>query len=162
MKEKDRDQDELPNEVVTKTRPPSLLRNYVSFVGVAIVTAAVTSDVLLFLIEITSPTENAYIRILTYILIPAVMMFGLFVAAVGMFFVRRRRRTKAPDEVLAYPMLDLNNPQTRRSFMVFLVLTLLFASASAFGSYKAFEYSESVTFCGETCHSVKKPEFRAS
>ena len=161
MKEKDRDQDELPNEVVTKTRPPSLLRNYVSFVGVAIVTAAVTSDVLLFLIEITSPTENAYIGILTYILIPAVMMFGLFVAAVGMFFERRRRRTKAPDEVLAYPMLDLNNPQTRRSFMVFLVLTLLFASASAFGSYKAFEYSESVTFCGETCHSVMKPEFLA-
>ncbi len=48
-------------------RPPSLLRNYVSFVGMAIVLAAVTSDLLLFFIEITASAENAYIGILTYI-----------------------------------------------------------------------------------------------
>ena len=29
---------------------------------------------------------------------------------------------------------------------------------SAFGSYRAYEYSESVEFCGTTCHSVMKPE----
>lgn len=161
MKEENDTQDELPNEVVTKTRPPSLMRNYVSFVGIAIATAAVTSDLLLFLIEITSATENAYIGILTYIILPSIMMFGLFVVAIGMILERRRRRTRAPEEVLEYPMLDLNNPHTRRSFMVFMVVTLVFISASAFGSYKAFEYSESVTFCGETCHSVMKPEFLA-
>ena len=144
-----------------KMRPPSLLRNYVSFVGMAIVVAAVTSDLLLFFIEITATTENAYIGILTYIILPSIMMFGIFVAIVGMIFERRRRRKNTPDDVLAYPMLDLNNPHTRRTFMVFLVGTLMFIAVSAFGSYKAFEYSESVVFCGETCHTVMKPEFMA-
>lgn len=32
---------------------------------------------------------------------------------------------------------------------------------TAFGSYRAFEYTESVTFCGQACHDVMKPEFVA-
>ena len=161
MNDETETKEEFPNEVNTKMRPPSLLRNYVSFVGMAIVLAAVTSDLLLFFIEITASAENAYIGILTYILMPSVMMFGMAVAIVGMIMERRRRRKQAPDDVMAYPMLDLNNPHTRRTFMVFMVGTLVFISVSAFGSYKAFEYSESVVFCGETCHTVMKPEYMA-
>ena len=33
--------------------------------------------------------------------------------------------------------------------------------ASAFGSYRAYEYTESVEFCGQACHTVIKPEFVA-
>lgn len=161
MSDQAHNKDEFPNEVTPKMRPPSLLRNYVSFVGMAIILAAVTSDLLLFFIEITASAENAYIGILTYILMPSVMMFGIAVAIVGMLFERRRRRKSTPEDVLAYPMLDLNNPHTRRTFMIFMVGTLVFISVSAFGSYKAFEYSESVVFCGETCHSVMKPEYLA-
>ena len=32
---------------------------------------------------------------------------------------------------------------------------------SAFGSYRAYEYTESVAFCGQACHSVMNPEFVA-
>jgi hypothetical protein len=32
---------------------------------------------------------------------------------------------------------------------------------SAFGSYKAYHYTESVEFCGQACHTVMKPEFVA-
>jgi len=148
-------------EVPSENRPPTLMRNYISFVGIAIAVAAITSDILLFLIEITGNTENAYIGIMTYIIIPSVMILGLFVVLVGMVIERRRRRRSTPDDILAYPMLDLNNAHTRRTFMVFLVFTFVFISASAFGSYKAFEYSESVVFCGTTCHTVMKPEFMA-
>ena len=35
-----------------RTKPPSLFRNYISFVGAAIATAAFLSIVLLFLVEI--------------------------------------------------------------------------------------------------------------
>ena len=62
---------EVPeNEEQPKMRTPSLLRNYISFVGMAIIVSAVTSDLLLFLIEITATSENAYIGILTYIILP--------------------------------------------------------------------------------------------
>ncbi|MBK8304736.1 MAG: NapC/NirT family cytochrome c [Chloracidobacterium sp.] len=144
-----------------KHRIPSLLRNYISFVGTAIVTASLASVVLLFAIEITSSTENPYIGILTYIIFPSILIFGIFVMVVGALFERRRRRRSDPDSIMAYPKLDLNDAQTRRSFMTFLVVTFFFVAASAFGSYRAFEYTESVPFCGQTCHTVMKPEFIA-
>src|SRR6266540_3583871 len=140
---------------------PSLFRNYISFVGAAIVIASLASVVLLFLIEITSTVENPYVGILTYIIFPSILMFGLFIVALGMIVERRRRRRTAPDVITAYPKLDLNDPHARRAFLAFLVVTFFFISASAFGSYRAFEFTESVEFCGQTCHKVMKPEFMA-
>lgn len=142
-------------------KKPSLFRNYISFVGAAIAIAGLASVTLLFLIEITSTTENPYVGILTYIIFPSIMIFGLFVILLGMALERRRRRRVAPADVMAYPKLDLNDPHARRAFLIFLVVTFVFISASAFGSYRAFEYTESVAFCGETCHAVMKPEFVA-
>ena len=142
-------------------KPPSLFRNYISFVGAAIVVASLVSTVLLFLIEITSNGENPYIGILTYIIFPSILFFGLFVVAVGMILERRRRRRGAPEQIAAYPKLDLNDPHARHAFFVFLMVTFVFVSASAFGSYRAFEYTESVAFCGTTCHTVMKPEYTA-
>jgi len=153
------------NETTERESPalkkPSLFRNYISFAGAAIAIAGLASVALLFLIEITSTTENPYVGILTYIIFPSILIFGLFVVLLGMVWERRRRRRVAPAEVTAYPKLDLNDPHARRAFLIFIVVTFLFISASAFGSYRAFEYTESVAFCGETCHTVMRPEFMA-
>ena len=65
----------------TVPRSPSIFRNYISLVGAAIVIASLVSVVLLFLIEITSRGENPYLGILTYIIFPSILMFGLFVVA---------------------------------------------------------------------------------
>ncbi|HEU5239750.1 MAG TPA: NapC/NirT family cytochrome c [Pyrinomonadaceae bacterium] len=142
-------------------KPPSLFRNYISFVGGAIVIASFVSVVLLFLIEITSKAENPYLGILTYIILPSILIFGLVVVIAGRMIERRRRHRAAPSQVSAYPKLDLNDPGSRKAFFIFLVITFLFVSASAFGSYRGYEYTESVNFCGETCHTVMKPEFTA-
>src|SRR5256714_10085386 len=140
---------------------PSLLRNYISFVGGAIVIVALASVVLLFLIEITSNGENPYLGILTYIVFPSILIFGLLVIAIGMMLERRRRRRGAPEQIEAYPKLALNDPRARHAFFTCLLVTFFFVSASAFGSYRAFEYTESVAFCGTTCHTVMKPEHTA-
>lgn len=144
-----------------KRKAPSLFRNYVSFVGAAIAVASLASGFLLFLTEMTSTHDNPYLGILTYIIFPAVLIFGVLIIILGMMLERRRRRRVAPDAVMAYPRLDLNEPHARRAFLIFLTTVFLFISASAFGSYKAYEYSESDEFCGETCHSVMKPEYTA-
>src|SRR5438128_1793774 len=140
---------------------PSLSRNYISLVGVAIVLASLVSVTLLFLIEITASAPNPYMGILTYIVLPSALVFGLLVIVVGIVLERRRRRRLAPGEIAAYPRLDLNEPHSRRAFFAFLLFTFLFISASAFGSYQAYEFSDSVSFCGQTCHSVMNPEFIA-
>ena len=145
----------------TNQKPPSLFRNYISFVGAAIASASLVSVVLLFLVEITSKQENPYIGILTYIVFPAVLFFGVVIIFLGRFMERRRRHKASPTEIAAYPRLDLNDARARRAFFVFLVVTFVFVCASAFGSYKAYEFSESDAFCGEACHSVMKPEYVA-
>ena len=146
---------------VVSSKPPGLFRNYISFIGGAITVASLVSLVLLFLVEITSKQENPYLGLLTYILIPSVLIFGVLVIIVGMILERRRRRKGKSSQIPTYPTFDLNDPRARHAFLIFLLVTFFFVCASAFGSYKAYEYTESVTFCGETCHAVMKPEYVA-
>lgn len=138
---------------------PSLMRNYISFVGIAIAAASFTSFVLLFMIELTGETDNPYTDLVTFIFVPSVLVFGLFLIALGALIERRRRRGKSPEDIAPFPIIDLNDPKRRRTLIVFGCLSFAFLFLSAFGSYRAFEYTESVVFCGQACHTVMEPEF---
>jgi hypothetical protein len=143
-------------------KAPSLFRNYISFAGAAIAIASFTSIVLLFLLEVSGGgTHNPYLGIFAYIMFPSIMMFGLMLIPTGMLLERRRRRRLSPEEIARYPTFDLNDPRRRRNFFVFLAITIVFIFMSAFGSYRAYEFTETVAFCGQTCHEVMKPEFVA-
>ena len=155
------DQTSIPEDETVAPQTPSLFRNYISFAGAAIVVAMLASILLLFLIEVTGATDNPYLGILTYVIFPSILGFGLLVIFAGMFWERRRRRRTGSAEIMPYPVLDLNDPRRRRTFFAFLTVSFLFISMSAFGSYRAYEHSESVAFCGQTCHTVMKPEFIA-
>ncbi len=142
-------------------KKPTLFRNYISFAGALIVTAAGVSILLLFLIELTQKGDNPYLGILTYIILPAFLVFGLLVIAIGMLIERRRRRRSPTSEIPPYPKIDFNEPRQRQLALAITVISFVFICASAFGSYRAYEYTESVEFCGLACHSVMKPEFVA-
>jgi hypothetical protein len=146
---------------VPEVKPPSLLRNYISFAGIAVAAAALTSIGLLILLELTSSVENPYTVLVTYILLPGVLLFGIFLMIVGAIFERRRRRKFPDSHIPTYPVIDLNDPSRRRTLIILLFATFIFIFISAFGSYRAFEYTESVQFCGQQCHTVMKPEFVA-
>ncbi|MDI1243455.1 MAG: NapC/NirT family cytochrome c [bacterium] len=149
------------DEEQLKQKVPSLLRNYVSFAGIAVVAASFTSIVLLILMELSGGTENPYTDLITFVFVPSILVFGLFIVLVGALLERRRRRANPEAGVAQFPVLDLNDPQRRRSLLVFMILAFVFLFMSAFGSYRAYEYTESVTFCGQACHVVMKPEFVA-
>jgi hypothetical protein len=140
---------------------PSLFRNYISYFGLAIVGASVTSFVLLLLIEATAPSANPYTALITFIAIPSLVMIGLFITGLGLLWERHRRLKMTEAQIAAFPVIDLNNPKRRRALLVFMAVAFLFLFASAFVSYRAFEYTESVAFCGQTCHTVMNPEFTA-
>jgi nitrate/TMAO reductase-like tetraheme cytochrome c subunit len=142
-------------------KSPTLFRNYISFGGALIVTAAVVSILLLFLIELTQRADNPYLGIVTYIILPAFLLFGLLVIVIGMLLERRRRRRSPTSEIPPYPKIDFNEPRQRHLALAIVSVSFIFVCASAFGSYRAYEYTESVEFCGEACHSVMKPEFVA-
>jgi uncharacterized membrane protein YbhN (UPF0104 family) len=127
---------------------PELFRNYVSFAGAAIAAAGFVSITLMILLEFTSNEgrHNPYVGIFTYVLFPSVMVFSLLVIPTGMLWERRRRRRLKPEEIGRFPVLDLNDQRRRRSFVTLLLLTFVFLFMSAFGSYRAFEHTESVAF----------------
>jgi len=147
-------------EKPAKRKNSGLYRNYLSFAGTAIGLASLMSIVFLFMIELSSSHEQPYLGIFTYILFPGIMIFGLLLVGIGMLFERRRRRKSAPTDIAAFPILDLNNASQRRTFLILMCASFLFLFVSAFGSYRVYEYSESVTFCGQVCH-VMNPEFTA-
>ena len=49
----------------------------------------------------------------------------------------------------------------RSSVAFVLSFVVIFALLSAVGSYKAYEFTDSVQFCGQLCHTVMHPEFVA-
>ena len=138
-----------------------LIQNYISFVGLVIAFTSLACIFLLIIIDLTRETENPYFGIVTYVLLPGALIFGLLVVIVGMIRERRRRRLDPDSELSPYPKIDFNDSRQRRIAAVMLISTFLFVSMSAFGSYQAYHYTESVEFCGKACHSVMSPEFTA-
>jgi hypothetical protein len=58
-------------------------------------------------------------------------------------------------------VIDLNDRAHRNAALIFVVGSLLLIFVSAFGSYQASQYTDSVGFCGTLCHSVMRPEYTA-
>ena len=151
----------MSEEAEAVERVPSFFRNYISFAGAVVVAASLASIILLFLIELTQATDNPYLGIVTYIILPAFLILGLVIIVAGMLIERRKRRRRPDSAIAAYPRIDLNDPRQRRIAFSLVGVSFIFIFMSAFGSYRAYEYSESVEFCGKTCHSVMKPEYVA-
>jgi nitrate/TMAO reductase-like tetraheme cytochrome c subunit len=139
---------------------PTSFYNIVTLSGAAI--AAVSFGLILFLIliETLAPTPKPYMGIIAFVILPAIMLIGIAVAIVGIIREHRRERAGKPHG-MHLPQIDMNNPRHRRAVMLFSTGTILLLLFSAFGSYKAYEHTDSDQFCGQTCHTVMEPEFTA-
>src|SRR6185503_15504253 len=104
----------MSDDSTPRTSLPSLIRNYISFVGMVITFTSLACIILLFLIDLTQRTENPYFGIVTYVLLPGFLIFGLLVIVVGMIRERRRRRLSPTSEISAYPKIDFNDARQRR------------------------------------------------
>ncbi|HVK39348.1 MAG TPA: NapC/NirT family cytochrome c [Candidatus Kapabacteria bacterium] len=140
---------------------PSLLRNGTSLIGIAIALAALVAILFLVLAEMLGPATSPYMGILTYIVFPTILVIGLLVMFIGAQRERRRRHRLQLSGEVPYPRIDLNSASTRRQLYTFSALSVIFLTISAVGSYHAFEYTESIEFCGQVCHEVMNPEFVA-
>jgi nitrate/TMAO reductase-like tetraheme cytochrome c subunit len=136
----------------------SLLRNYVSLIGLALAIVALANILFLFLIDLTSSHPSPYVGVLAYMVFPGFFILGLLLVPLGMWMQRKRHIRDANKK---FPLLDLNNPAQRSSVAFFLSFVVLFVLMSAVGSYRGYEYTDSVEFCGQLCHSVMHPEFVA-
>ncbi|HEX7705842.1 MAG TPA: NapC/NirT family cytochrome c [Thermoanaerobaculia bacterium] len=143
------------------TKTPSLARNFLSSIGIVVAVIALVNIGFLVFVDTGSDHSNPYVGIFAYVLLPGVLLFGLALLFGGMLLERRRRRLHRPDDVPAYPRIDLNDRRTRRIVGISLVGVSIFILISIFGSYKAYHYTDSDAFCGTACHTVMHPEYTA-
>ena len=137
-----------------------LANNWISLAGVVIVTTAGIFWLFLLPITLRGGTENPYLGILAFLTIPAPFFAGLAMIPVGIWLKRRRegRRAVYPPE---FPPLNWQNHDFRRLIYFVGTTTFLNIAIASQLTYGAVGYMESVTFCGQTCHTVMQPEYTA-
>jgi hypothetical protein len=134
-----------------------LLRNPISLAGVALALVSLGNIFLFSLIGFIAKRPSPYVGILAYMVSPGFLICGLSLIAAGAWRERRKKAGEAP----LYPRIDLNDPGQRSAVISFGAFLVVFVMLSGAGSYKAYEFTDSVQFCGQTCHTVMKPEFTA-
>ena len=149
-----------------KTPPPAvepwhrsrmLLRNPVSLAGVALAIVSIANVFIFFLIDQIAVKPSPYIGILAYMISPGFLVLGLLIMLAGVLLERHKHL--APTAF--YPRVDLNDRTQRGAVISFMTFLLVFVVVSAAGSYKAYEFTESTSFCGQLCHNVMIPEYTA-
>src|ERR1041385_7621831 len=146
-----------PETTTPKAARPSLLRNWLSLTGLVIVIGSVFSIVLLFMLDTMAHFSNPYIGILTYFIAPAFFFFGVFLTIIGAWR-ERKKLGQAAGGLIPKTVVDLSRPRDRKMMTVFVAGSVLFLLLAAVGSYHTYHFTESVTFCGQACHTVMKPE----
>jgi hypothetical protein len=144
-----------------KIKLPPSSQNWISLIGATI--ALISLFMIIFLLVITAVLEQraAYLGLVTYILLPAVMFLGLLLIPMGIWFSMRIKDKRKKGIKTGWPVINLNEIYQRNAFFIFFAGTTVFLFLSAIGSYEAFHFTESNTFCGTLCHSVMHPEYIA-
>ena len=139
---------------------PIYVYNPITFFGAGLAGLSFGLIIFLTILEFLSPETKPYMGIITFIILPVFLLIGIFLLVFGMLRERRRlemgvmRRKR-------FMIIDLNDQKQRRIITLFSTGAVLLLFFSAFGSYKAYEFSDSDEFCGEMCHEVMAPEYTA-
>lgn len=145
--------------MVAQRRFADLFYNAVTYLGVLTSLMVFIIEVFLFAIDFFSGTANLYLGLITYLVLPGVLLFGLALIPLGVWWKRRRLQRGIPQPELRSFRVDLAIPAHRNALLVFIVGTAILVLMSLVGSYQAYHYTESVPFCGTLCHTVMKPEY---
>ncbi len=148
------------NPAPRKNRYPSTFYNMISMVGTAIAVISLALIIFMMALEYFADSHSPYVGIIAFLILPAFLVLGLAIAAIGVIRQNRRRKLGLPSTE-QLPMIDFNNPTHFRATVLVGGGFIIFLALTAFGSYQAFEYTESDAFCGTVCHVEMKPEYTA-
>ncbi len=137
-----------------------LSSNPISLAGVVLVTLG--GGLWLFLLPtlLRGFTENPYVGILAFMLLPGVFFFGLMLIPVGILIRRRTLRARGLP-ITDLPPMTFESPELRRLFAFVAATTVANIIIASQWGYSAVNYMDSDQFCGKTCHQVMQPEYTA-
>jgi len=154
----DRPQSEGNGAVLSRLR--EMMRNPISIIGLATALVAFGNFIFLFFIYLTSQRSSPYVGILAYMVVPAFLVLGLALIPFGIWYDRRKKREGHGGEG-RYLTINFGDPTQRGAIAFLASFMIAFIGLSVVGSYKAYEFTDSVQFCGQLCHTVMNPEYVA-
>src|SRR5579871_6211684 len=137
-----------------------LSNNWLSLTGVVVVTTATVFWLFLLPTTLRGGVHNPYNGILAFLLLPALFFLGLVLIPLGIYLRNKREHRHGiyPD---SFPALTFKNVEFRRLITFLGVTTFANIIIASQLTYGAVSYMETVSFCGQTCHTVMQPEFTA-
>jgi nitrate/TMAO reductase-like tetraheme cytochrome c subunit len=129
-----------------------------SYAGVLVVLLATSAGVFLLLFNTLAGGDAPYGSVIIFLMLPAIILVGLMLIPIGMWQERRHLARTGRPSITSFPVFDLNDPRQRIRAVAATVVGLALLFAVNFGSYLAYEHTESVSFCGQTCHVTMEPE----
>jgi len=137
-----------------------LSNNWISLAGVVLVTTATIFWLFLLPTTLRGEVHNPYVGILSFLILPGPFFLGLFLIPLGMW-LQRKREGRGGIYPPQFPPLNWANVDLRRLFYFVGAATVLNIMIASQLSYGAVSYMDTVTFCGQTCHTVMQPEYTA-
>jgi len=137
-----------------------IVYNPVSLVGLVIAVFNIGFIIFLSVVEALSKRVHPYADIIIWLILPMLVLLGIVLIIIGIRRERRKEREGAQAEH-RFLIIDFNDPKHRKTVFVLLTGFLLLSMLYAFAGYKAYEFTESETFCGMMCHRVMGPEYRS-
>ena len=89
---------------------------------------------------------------------PMFVIVGVAVVLIGMYVQWIRWRMHKPLSFARYPKWDLNLPRERKALLSVAIGAAILSVPAIYGSSQAYLYTDAVSFCGATCHSMT-PEY---
>jgi len=147
-----------------KTSISYISRNPISLVGLALAVASITVFVVLAVIGLFIEGGGPYLGILTFVVVPSLLVLGLILVPVGLRAQRRKDRAAVErHESLPppFPVLDFNRARVRSIFLTLTGLTVVSIGVISIALFEGVKLMEGVPFCGQACHTPMQPQFTA-
>ena len=138
-----------------------LATNWVGTLGIALTTAAFLLFVAFEALQLLGAVANAYVGLVSYMVLPAVFVAGLCLIPVGWWLYRRTTGHTTRDLLSERFDPDFVHPGVIGSRLLLWIgaltlLNLLFLGA---GTARMLSFMNEPRFCGTACHSVMSPEW---
>ncbi len=138
-----------------------LSTNWIGSTGVVLTTSAFVVFLLAELLRLTGAVTNAYVGLITYLLLPALFVLGLVLIPMGWWLHQRRTQKPAKDVLRERFASDFvaarrTGSPLVRWLLLFTLVNILFLLA---GTGRMLHFMDSAEFCGTACHSVMNPEW---
>ncbi len=138
----------------------ALSQSRIGLLGVILTTSSFVAFIVLELARLLGVVTNAYVGLITYLVFPAVFVFGLLLIPVGWWYLKRKTGRTGRELIERSFGADAKASFFgSRVFLTISSLTLINILFLAAASTRMLGFMDTPRFCGTACHSVMNPEW---